>query len=104
MDAVWTDPSWSLRAEGGCRRAGIWVSSRLRGSWEGCASEEVSETAGLLESWVCRVSAEALVQPEKSPARKPARPREATLMRRRLVREAGKKDMSYAPRWCMGGA
>ena len=108
MDTVWTDPSWSLRAEGGCRSAGIWVSSRLLGSWLGCASEdeaaEVSETDGLpLEMWVSGVFATALVQPEKSPARKPARPSEATLIRS-LVREAGKKGMSYAPRWFLGGA
>ena len=58
--------------------------------------------AGLPEAREIEVS-EAL-QPENSPARKPARPREATLMRRRLVREAGRKGMSYAPRWFLSGA
>ena len=42
------------------------------------------------------------LQPERRPARRPARPREAILKRRRLVREAGKKCMSYAPRCCIG--
>lgn len=44
------------------------------------------------------------LQPESRPASRPARPREAILMRFRLVREAGRKCMSYAPRWSISGA
>ena len=40
-------------------------------------------------------------QPERRPATRPARPREAILRRFRLVREAGRKRMSLAPRCCI---
>jgi hypothetical protein len=59
----------------------------------------VPEPSGLKESlvvWVLevRMEASAELQPESRPARRPARPREAILKRLRLVREAGRKDMS----------
>jgi hypothetical protein len=41
-----------------------------------------------------RMEASAELHPARRPARRPASPREATLMRLRLVREAGRKDMS----------
>jgi hypothetical protein len=41
-----------------------------------------------------RMEASAELQPARRPARRPASPREAILMRLRLVREAGRKDMS----------
>jgi hypothetical protein len=69
----------------------------LLGRARGLASaEEASEP---LERWVVVVVvvAAASVQPESRPARRPARPREAILKRLRLVREAGRKDMSRAP-------
>jgi hypothetical protein len=77
----------------------------LLGSSVGC----VSEVYGLWESLAgwgleARVEASAELQPERSPARRPANPREAILKRLRLVREAGRKDMSKAPGdawWCM---
>jgi hypothetical protein len=70
----------------------------LLGSSVGC----VSEVYGLWESlagWGLEagVEASAELQPERSPARRPANPREAILKRLRLVREAGRKDMSKAP-------
>jgi hypothetical protein len=70
----------------------------LLGSSVGC----VSEVYGLRESlagWSleARVEASAELHPERSPARRPANPREAILKRLRLVREAGRKDMSKAP-------
>jgi len=65
----------------------------------------VSEAYGLrkslpvwgLEALDVRMEASAELQPERRPARRPARPREAILKRLRLVREAGRKDMSKAP-------
>jgi len=67
----------------------------LLGSSVDCATEP----SGLRESvavWglEVRMEASAELQPESRPARRPARPREAILKRLRLVREAGRKDMS----------
>jgi hypothetical protein len=65
----------------------------LLGSWEGW-TPELDTVSLAICGFEVRTEASAGLQPVSSPAMRPARPREATLRRRRLVREAGRKGMS----------
>jgi hypothetical protein len=69
------------------------LGSSVGGAMEPSGFDE-SLAVWVLEVPEVRVEASAELQPESRPARRPARPKEAILKRLRLVREAGRKDMS----------